>query len=789
MGLLIGQCLFHSQTLLPGWAVYVPPCPPFLGACVVVAAALGLLLYSRGLVLFVLAMLVGFAGTLPQANWHLNHRLALQCHGEVIHADFELLSAAVAVDGSARWRIQIEKGTGPCLHTGTVLWLQNTPIANPDFGAVYRARLVLKPPHAPLQLSGFDPNARWFADGIGGFSKARGGVELVSSNAWTHTKGLLQQARWTIEQWVIHVLGATPQAGLVLALTVGEQGLIDATTRDLFANTGIAHLIAISGLHIGLMAAMAAWLVRRLFSQTAWLARRTNPHAVACFTACLAAFCYCLLTGWGVPAQRALIMLAALIVSQTTTGRANPWDCLWLALCASLLLDPWACQRTGLYLSFTAVFALVVVSHGVYRFPRPRFEKLRQGLRAQWAVTTALFVPCCVLFNQQSLVSPLVNTLSIAWMSLLTTPLALAGSLLHSATALHLAAFTLQVQDHWLNAFNALGWATLAVPDQPLLIVVLAGLGGLICLFPLGWKGQYTGLALMALMLWPAPRPEDGGFTLNVLDIGQGTALAIDTAQHRLLFDTGPAFSAESDSGRRVLAPWLRQHGTKPFDALWVSHNDSDHSGGAPYVLTHFNPAVFVNSMPADNPLNEQARQRQIPTGYCHSMKPWQWDGVLFEPLPLWQSAHPIVPKGDNNQSCVLKISNSRHSVLLTGDIEAPAERALIEKYGPKRLTSEMLISPHHGSKTSSTPAFLNAVSPHFIVIESGWKNHYHHPAPETIDKYKRTGALLFNTAQLGALQFTFPATGQAVVFNIAGEVRKRYWSLHESSANVAVHW
>lgn len=753
-----------------------------------VLAALGLLLYSRGVVLFALAILLGFAGTVLQVNWHLQHRLSLQCHGEVVNSEFELVSAARSSDGSTRWRIKTIQSDSPCLPNNTILWLQNTANLQPDFGARYSARLVLKPPHAPLQLSGFDPNARWFADGIGGFAKPHGGVQLVSSNVWTHLKGLLQKGRWAIEQWVIQTLGNTPQAGLVLALTVGEQGLVNAEARELYVNTGIAHLIAISGLHIGLMAGMAAWLVRRLFSQTTWLARRTNPHAVACFTAGLAAFCYCLLTGWGVPAQRALIMLAALIVGQTTTGRANPWDSLWLALCASLLLDPWACQRTGLYLSFSAVFALVAVSRGVYRFPRPRFEKLHQGLRTQWAVTAALFVPCCVLFNQQSLVSPFVNILSIAWMSLFTTPLALAGSLLHSATALHLAAFTLQVQDHWLTAFNTLGWATLAVPDQPLLIVLLAGLGGLICLAPLGWKGQSTGLALMALMLWPTPRPENGGFTLNVLDIGQGTALAIDTAHHRLLFDTGPAFSAESDSGRRVLAPWLRQHGTQPFDALWVSHNDSDHSGGAPYVLTHFKPAEFVNSMPTDNPLNKLAAERGIATGYCHSMKPWHWDGVLFEPLSPWQ-AEGQTPKGDNNQSCVLKISNAHHSVLLTGDIEAPAEQALIKKFGPHRLSSEMLISPHHGSKTSSTPAFLNAVSPRFIVIESGWKNHYHHPAPQTIDKYQRTGALLFNTAQLGALQFTFPATGRALTFKIAGEVRKRYWSLHESSANDAVHW
>lgn len=750
--------------------------------------ALFLLLYTRGWWLLALALLLGYAGTLPLAKWHLEHRIPLECHGQIVQTDFELLSAAWQVDGQTRWRIRAQQSPNPCLPDDTTLWLQNTSGQAPKFGAHYRAKLQLKAAYAPLQLDGFDANARWFADGIGGFAKPKGPVQLFASTPWTQLSGLLQSGRWAIEQWIVKVLGMTPQAGIVLALTVGEQGLIDAQTRDLYANTGVAHLIAISGLHIGLMALMAGWLARAILTRVPWQALRTHAHLATVVATVAAALAYCLLTGWGLPAQRALIMLAALVLNQYSTGRVNPWDSLWLALCATLAIDPWACQRTGLYLSFLAVFALLVVGQGVYRFPRLRSEKLWLGIRSQWAVTVALFVPCSVLFNQQSLVSPLANTLSIAWMSLFTTPLALAGSLLHSATALHLAAFTLQVQNHWLNAFNALSWATLPVPNQPLPIILLAFFGSLLCLTPLGWKTQITGLGLMALMLWPSPRPAEGSFTLNVLDIGQGTALAIDTTHHRLLFDTGPAYSAESDSGRRIVAPWLRQQGTQTFDALWVSHNDSDHSGGAPYLLSHFKPALFVNSMPADNPLNALAQQRGIATAYCHTFKPWRWDGVLFEPLPLWQgSAKPT--KGDNNQSCVLKVSNAHHSVLLTGDIEAPAEQYLLTHFKPGQLTSEVLISPHHGSKTSSTPAFLTAVAPHFIVIESGWKNHYHHPAPQTIDTYQRTGALLFNTAQLGALAFHFPADRTPPTFNIAGEARKRYWTLHESSANRPVRW
>lgn len=552
----------------------------------------------------------------------------------------------------------------------------------------------------------------------------------------------------------------------------------------MFSATGIAHLVAISGLHITLFAMLAGKLFSALWRRSSRLCLSLPAPVAGSAFGLLFAVLYGLIAGWGVPAQRTVFMLFALFVGQVRGGMQSSWDTFFLALFLTLAFDNWAVLDAGFILSFGAVAVLVFVTQGHYHFIKPNHELIADAVKAQYTVTIGLILPCALLFNQQSLISPVVNALSIPWMSFVSTPLALLGGLLQQPSLLWIAANSLTLQREWLVFFNALSWATLPVHNQPWWINGLVGIGCLVLILPAGLIPRWTGIALIALLALPPPRPAHNDFWMTLMDVGQGTAISIQTQNHLLIYDAGPAFNPRADSARRVVLPWMAAHGYRQADMFMLSHDDADHSGGAPLLIQKAPPIQFTSSINKQHHLNLLAHTQKSDTANCHTLKSWTWDGVTFTPIGLDMPEHsPKKLLAKNNQSCVLKVSNLNHSVLLTGDIEAISEMTLLAQHGAESLKSRVLVVPHHGSKTSSSLPFLQAVRPEYALIQAGWKNQFGHPHKAVIERYETMGVQWFNTAQNGAMKWKFKHLNPRPDVDNAQQQRQRYWHTHESGA------
>lgn len=797
---LLSLLLFHSQAELP-WVWH--SLNQQLGSSSVVLLAWAVLCFLLGrqggacksktdaITWIVLGLFAAQLCAGVQAAAHQHIQIPLSCNKQMIESEFRLIEKAFRDKGAQTWLIQHAPQNSQihihCLKPGARLqsFIEKADAhANVLPGQHFKASIRIKPPKAPLQLQGFDVHRHWFANQVAGTAQLKSGIQILPNNTPTNPLVWMERLRLHIASWIVHTLQGHPEHGLVLAMVVGDQGLISVEDREMFNNTGIAHLVAISGLHITLFAMLAGKGMGLVWRRSAWLCLRVPAPLAGSAFGLLFALLYGLVAGWGVPAQRTVFMLFALFVGQLRGGMQSSWDTFFLALFLTLAFDNWAVLDAGFLLSFGAVAALVFVTQGHIHFIKPQHEFIANAIKAQYSVTIALLLPCAVLFNQQSIISPVANALSIPWMSFVSTPLALLGGLLQQKWAVVLAADSLALQRDWLSVFNELNWAVLPIHNQPGWINFLVALGCIVLLLPRGIVSRWIGLALVALLAWPAPRPAENDFWMTVMDVGQGTAIAVQTRNHLLMYDAGPAFNERSNSARRVLLPWLAAHSYSQADLFVLSHDDADHSGGAPLFITDAPPLKFASSISINHALNELAAQKYSAIENCHSMSNWTWDGVLFEPISLAPPADaPHKLRSKNNQSCVLKISNSRHSVLLTGDIEAISEMQLLTQHGAEKLHSKVLVVPHHGSKTSSTLPFLQAVRPEVALIQAGWENQFGHPHRQVTKRYESRNIQVFNTAQNGAMKWAFRHNNPNPQPTQASEARQRYWHMHESSA------
>lgn len=797
---LLSLALFHTQAKLPwvwqlldqqfgdqtivflSWAVL----------CWLLGKQGGMCNTKSALVLW---LVVGFSAAQfnagVQAAAHKNMQIPLACNKQNIQSEFKLLEKAFRDKGAQTWLITHAPNPSHtpqhCLKADAKLQLfvdaaERFEALKP--GQAFQATLRLKPPKGTLQLEGFDVHRHWFANQIAGTAQLKSNVEILPENFNFNPLVWMERARLYTAEWIVSSLQDHPEQALVLAMVVGDQGLISAEDRELFNSTGIAHLVAISGLHITLFAMIAGKGMGLLWRRSQRLCLRIPAALAGSAFGLLFAVLYGLVAGWGVPAQRTVFMLFALFVGQLRGGTQNSWDTFFLALFLTLAFDSWAVLDAGFLLSFGAVGTLIFVTQGHYHFVKPQQEFIANAVKAQHTVTVGLILPCAMLFNQQSLISPVANALSIPWMSFVSTPLALLGGLLQQSWALALAANSLALQREWLVAFNEFSWATLTIQNQPMWINLLVALGCIILIMPQGIVSRWFGLALVALLAWPAPRPAEQDFWLTLMDVGQGTAIAVQTKNHLLIYDAGPAFNERSNSARRVLLPWMAAHGYARADLFMLSHDDADHSGGAPLLIEKRPPRQFASSMVQSHPLNELAAQKQSEIKPCHNMEKWTWDDVTFQPIGLHTPTHAhkkLLAK--NNQSCVLKISNSLHSVLLTGDIEAISEMHLLAQHGADHLKARVIVVPHHGSKTSSTLPFLQAVRPEIALIQAGWQNQFGHPHKQVMERYESLNVQVHNTAQNGAMKWVFPQSQANPSAIKASEIRRTYWHPHESGA------
>ena len=490
---------------------------------------------------------------------------------------------------------------------------------------------------------------------------------------------------------------------------------------------------------------------------------------------------YSLFSGWGVPAQRTVWMLATVGLLRLS-GRRWPWPQVWLLACAVVVtIDPWALLQAGFWLSFVAVGVLFATDAGTHDAthadpagPPARAAATRGSaawllasavglLREQWVITLALTPLTLLLFGQVSVVGLLANALAIPWVTLVVTPLALAGAVL--APVWDVAAWAVQALGVYLAWLAALPFATISAPAPPVWAGAAGVLGGVLLAMRLPWPARLLGVPLLLpVLLWQAPRPAPGQFELLAADIGQGNAVIVRTAAHTLVYDAGPRYSPESDAGHRVLVPLLRALDER-VDMLMLSHRDTDHTGGAAAVLAMQPQAALVSSLEDGHELQLlRASQR------CVAGQHWRWDGVAFEVLHPAPDDYAAAAK-PNAMSCVLRVSNGERTALLVGDLEQPQEARLLAQGVLAKV--DLLLVPHHGSKTSSSRAFLQVLQPSVALVQAGYRNRFGHPAAVVLERYRQLGVPVIDSPHCGAARWR---SDQAPRVECEREVAPRYW-------------
>ncbi|WP_370579711.1 DNA internalization-related competence protein ComEC/Rec2 [Snodgrassella alvi] len=514
---------------------------------------------------------------------------------------------------------------------------------------------------------------------------------------------------------------------LIKALTVGEQSALPAEAWQVFRPLGLNHLVSISGLHVGMLAMLAAWLCSKCLQYLPF--QISQPWILTRGAAVITAIVYSALAGFAVPTQRSMLMIIILALTWRR-GYLRAFQIWWLTIALVLLFDPLAVLSVGFWLSFLLVAVLMWAGEGVNHT-----IKLFQLVQAQWAAGLASVVLVAFCFGSVPVMSPLVNALAIPWFTLVLVPIALLSMIVPldflRTFAAYLTEQTMQI------LYTIAEYAPEYYPAHaPLALWLLAMLSVLIMLLPRGWHLRPLCLLILLLMLsYRPPRPAQGEALVRVWDVGQGLAVSISTAGHELLFDTGTAYAAQS-----VLLPNLRAAGIRQLDTLVLSHNDADHDGGAVLIKKQLQPKKIIAG---------QISAYQFPVHSCTAGANWQWDNVWFEFLN-----QPVATnkKGKNDYSCVLRVVSADKAVLITGDLGKKGEQALLKAYGDK-LFSQILVLGHHGSRYSSDAAFIQTVAPQYAVASAGFANPYGHPHIQVQALLAQENISLLRTDRMGGIQ------------------------------------
>jgi competence protein ComEC len=706
------------------------------------------------------ALLLAFAQGAWRAETRLADTLPWAWEGRDIQLVGRVDSLPVRIQGQGGvlgWRFEFavesasEEGRRLTLPSRLLLSIYGDAEAAPALRAGERWQWTarLKRAHGAVNPAGFDYELWMFDQGLRASGSVRPeGRQRLTKAPWWSIDNLRQQMRDALAR-------AVPEAsrfGVLAGLSLGDQAAIPSADWALYRRTGTAHLLSVSGSHITMFAWLAQAVVLRLWRRSAPLCRWMAAPRAALVLGSFAALAYALFSGFGVPAQRTVWMLVTLSALQLV-GVRWPWAlCLLTAAFVVTCVDPFAVSQPGFWLSFCAV-ALLMSGAG------------RGMLREQMVASIGLAPLGLLLFQQISVVGLIANLVAVPLVGFVLTPLSILGSVIPPLWSL--GAWCSELLLLWLHWLDGLPLAVLYLPVAPAWAQAAGLLGAVLLVLPLPRRLRVCGLLLLVPLLWPAPwRPAAGEFELIAADVGQGTAVLIRTAGHDLLFDSGPQFAPDVDAGQRVLLPLLRALGSRRLDLLVLSHRDMDHVGGADSVMEGLPVAKLLSSLEASHPL----LRGPVPHERCLAGQRWSWDGVRFEVL------HPpperyLQPAHSNTMSCLVRViaANGR-AALLTGDIEAPQERELVA--AGVEMRSELLMAPHHGSKTSSSEELLNAVQPRLAVIQAGYRNRFGHPALPVLTRLQAHGVVPVESSTCGALRWRSDASA----WQCEPDERRRYW-------------
>ena len=641
-------------------------------------------------------------------------------------------------------------------------WYRHNQLINA--GETWQFKVRLKRPSGFLNPGGFDYEKWLFTERIRATGYVRKSETLnkrLAESSWYSINRLRQNIHERIQQNVEN----KSSAAVLSALTVAVRSKLDDRQWGLLQQSGTSHLIAISGLHIALLASFAFLPIMLLWRLFPRLNEFVPVRVAGSIVGVVFALIYAMLAGFTLPTQRALLMVVIGVCGLSSRKNYDSTTVLAVALILVLLLDPLAAMTISFWLSFMAVAIILFFIKRQYQKPRWMMVKL------QLLISLAMLPLTILFFGTASLASPVANLFAIPWVSLVVVPLSLLALILMplsttlSDILFKLAALAIDYLFKGLELIDGTMLSEFHPAEIPTGLLILSFIGLLYLFLPKGFPARWLGVVLMLpAVLFSPTKINQGEFSYTMLDVGQGMASVLQTSSHTLIYDTGTRASDNFDVGKLVVIPYLRSKGIAKVDTLMVSHEDIDHRGGGKYI--HDNIPV-ANVMSSDPNVLEDVKVES-----CKSGKKWQWDNVDFEIL-----SPPLnYPQNDNNRSCVLKVSKGYHSLLLTGDIQKVAEKDLLET-SPEKLQAEVLSVPHHGSKTSSSPAFIQAVSPKLGLITAGYRSRFGHPKQDVVKRYESRGVTLMNNVEHGAIELSFPNSDEAFKSKSYRLSNRGFWS------------
>lgn len=631
-------------------------------------------------------------------------------------------------------------------------WLKPEALRSGDY---WQLKVRLKRPRGYGNPGSFDYQRWLLQQGIGATGYVREG--RISSAAGQEQSRPLRAAidyqRWRFAAHLDHHVGDLKQLGIIKALLIADRRGISREQWDLFIDTGVIHLVVISGLHIGLVATASFYLLRFV---VALCLPMLAAERVAAVLALLAAFTYSLAAGFSLPTQRALIMLTVWLGAVCFARNIRPVSGLLCALLICLVIDPLSPLSQSFWLSFLAVAAIFIGLTG----RRSKSRKSRLTMAPQWAVFVGLLPVIAMVQGVINLLSLPANMVLVPLFSLLVVPLSFIAALcvLINASAsqplwLMLDWLLVQAYRYLLQLAGILeSFPVPMITPPPLSLLLLAAIAVGVILLPRGTPSKYLAWLLLAPMCIYRPEPPDyAALRVSALDVGQGLSIVVQTNQHVLVYDLGPMPGDTFDTASVVVRPYLLARGIRRVDRLVISHADNDHAGG----WQSFRQSMPVAQIIVGEALPGLSMSNSRQAGYCADIPNWQWDGVDFEFIAIARSEPELA---GNNRSCVLRISVGDTAFLLTGDIEQHVELQLIRQH-PDKLPAAILFAPHHGSHSSSSWPFIKAVRPQHVIFSSGYRNQFGHPATAVVARYRALGSKLHYNNRAGAVVFEASST------------------------------